>query len=105
MRIADARGFERNDDLAIQAVLAEEAAFGGRENAGYREFRAIEKDACGPTPLPAGNKASPSAEPIMQTRWPRNSSSRVKKRPACRSRGEMSYKLREAPTTNMLSDS
>ena len=54
LRVAQSRGFERNHDLAVEAVLAEEATLGRRENAYDGIFAAVDEQ--GPAETVAGGK-------------------------------------------------
>jgi hypothetical protein len=81
LRIADARGFERDDNLAVSPFSPKKPPLAGAKMPKTVNSPPSRK-MVRPMPSPAGNKASPSAEPIMQTRCPRISSSRVKILPA-----------------------
>jgi len=47
LRIADARGFERDDNLAVESILSKEAAVGRREDAHHRKLAAVQEDGAG----------------------------------------------------------
>ena len=68
LRIADARGFERDDDLAVQPVLAEEAALGWREDADDGELAAIQ-DHGSADAIAGGKQGLGESRSDHATRW------------------------------------
>ena len=67
-----------NDDLAIQVLLAEEPPLAGAKMPAMLKLRAVEKDGAAHAIARREQGFAERAADIIQTRWPRNSSSRVK---------------------------